>query len=420
LSYISPAALRTSVRPRPIPAQSAEHEFLADLIARLEEECPAREAGSADEARVQEILGDELAARGLEVERMPFRFSRSLYSVIALHCAIATLGSALYLWQPWIGAALHLFVAISYGLDAHYCCFWLRQCLRQVESSNIVARLPAAGEPRRRIVLIAHADAAPTGWMFHPWFLKLVHANWPNRFCLLRKQMLFSTLALVLLAALDVVRATTGYWFPFLYYGFTLSAAIPLVLLLQIVLTNRIVRGANDNLTGCAAVVLLAERLTQTPPPETELVFVISGCEESGRGGALHQARQMRDAWDPRTTTIIGLDTLSGGPLRYHIEGELWPIYPSRELMDAAAAIAASDPRFGSVEPYHAPAGATDVAPFLWHGYDGLCLVRISPTSDLPPNYHVPADCAANLAIEDVREAVDFAEGLVRKITANR
>jgi hypothetical protein len=292
--------------------------------------------------------------------------------------------------------------------------------LRQVESSNIVARLPATGEPRRRIVLIAHADAAPTGWMFHPLFLKLVHGRWPNRFCLLRKQMLFSTLALVLLAALDVVRATTGYWFPVLYYGFTLSAAIPLVLLLQIVLTNRIVRGANDNLTGCAAVVLLAERLTRNPPPETELVFAISGCEESGRGGALALVQQMRKTWDRRTTTVIGLDTLSGGPLRYHIEGELWPIYPSRELMNAAASVAASDSRFCSVEPYHAPAGATDVAPFLWHGYDGLCLVRISPTTDLPPNYHVPADCAANLVIDDVREAVDFAEGLVRKIAANR
>jgi hypothetical protein len=149
-----------------------------------------------------------------------------------------------------------------------------------------------------------------------------------------------------------------------------------------------------------------------------ELVFVTTGCEESGRGGAIALEEQMRGVWDPRATTILGLDTLSGGPLRYHIEGEYFPIYPSLGLRAADERVAGSDERFGEVRAYHAPAGATDVAPFVLRGYDGLCLTRISPRTDLPPNYHVPADCAANLIIEDVRDAVDFAERLVREIAA--
>jgi hypothetical protein len=395
---------------------TGEIAFVEELLARIESECPRRESTGPDEYKAQEILGDELAARGLDVEWQEFRFSRSLYSVLALHYAIATLGSAFYLWQPLVGAALHLFVAVAYVFEAYYWGFWLRRLIPYRTSHNVVARLPAEGEVRHRIVMIAHADAAPTGWMFSPAFLKIAHTAWPNWLFPLRKQMLGSTLALLLLATLDVVIATTGYWFPFAYYGFTLASLIPLILLLQIVITNRTVPGANDNMSGCAAVVLLAGRLTARPIAGVELTFVISGCEESGRGGAEALLQKMKGVWDPKTTTIIGLDTLSGGPLRYHIEGEIWPIWPTSELQAAIDEANAQDPRFANVTPYHAPAGATDVAPFVCRGYHGMCLVRIDPKRDLPPNYHVPADCAANVSGADVCGAVDYAELLARTI----
>lgn len=400
--------------PSTVASQSADAQFVAELITRLETDCPKRESASADELRTQEILGDELAARGLDVELHPFRYSPSLYAVLALHFAIATLGSACYLSYPWVGAVLHALVAISYALDAHYRGFWLRRWLPWRTSHNLVATRTPDEEIRRRVVMIAHADAAPTGWMFSPSFLKLAHTAWPNKLCLLRKQMLGSMLALALLTSMDITIATTGYWFPLAYAGFTLASLIPLVLMLQIVLTNRTVPGANDNLSGCAAVVLLAERFSERPVPNTELVFVVTGCEEAGRGGAWTLERQMRGKWDPQTTLILGLDTLSGGPLRYHIEGEMLPIWPTKELQQAVAQVAAADERYGPMQPYHAPAGATDVAPFVWRGYDGLCVTRINPQSDIPPNYHVPSDCAANIDADDVVTAVDFAEALVR------
>lgn len=412
-------AMPAGVASIPHPSEASETTFLHALIERIEEECPRRESTSPDEERAQEILGDELAARGLDVEKFSFRYSRSLYAVLALHYAIATLGSAFYLWQPLVGTALHLFVAVAYAIDCYYRGFILRRCVPWGTSHNIVASLPATGETRRRIVFIGHADAAPTGWMFAPAFLHRVHKPWPNSLYLLRKQMLGSTLALLLLATLGVIRATTGYWFPFMYYGFTLASLIPLILLLQIVWTNRTVPGANDNLTGCAAVVLLADRLTARPLLDTECVFVITGCEEAGRGGAWALERQMRGAWDPKTTTIIGLDTLSGGQLRYHVEGEILPIWPSKQLVQAMHTVAAEDERFAGIAAYHAPAGATDVAPFVCQGYDGACLTRIDPHNDLPPNYHVPEDTVANVKASDVRDAVDFAERLARVIAAS-
>lgn len=415
------ATTRFDVAPvRERPSAEADVALLEEVVVRLEAECPRRESASAEELHAQEILGDELAARGLEVELFPFRYSPSLYLVLVVHYGVAMLGSALYLWQPWLAATLHLLAAVSYALDCHYRGFWLRRCVPWRTSHNLTARIPAAAAPRKRIVLIAHADAAPTGWMFSPTFLKFVHAPWPNSACLLRKQMLASTAALLLLMTLDIIRATTGYWFPWMYYGFTLGSVIPFILLAQIAWFNRTVPGANDNLTGCAALVLLAERFTARPLPGVELVFVATGCEEAGRGGAWTLERKMRGIWNPQTTTIIGLDTLSGGQLRYHVEGEMIPLFPTRHLRDRIAEVAATDERFAGVAPYHAPAGATDVAPFVCRGYDGLCVTRINPQSDIPSDYHVPSDHSANLNYGEVLAAVDFAEQLARQIGAAR
>jgi hypothetical protein len=401
------------------PFDSTEHqelEFIGKFIGRLEGDFPARAPTTAQERGAQEAVAEELARRGLEVERQPFRFSRSLYSVIALHCGIAVLGSACYPWQPWLAAGLQTFAMVSYLLDCHYRGYWLRRLFPQGDSQNIIARLPSAGTMRRRIVFIAHADAAPAGWMFSPFFLWLVHQNWPERLCLLRKQMFGWTAVTTGLVALDVICGLTGYWFPILYYIASLSSAVPLVLLTQMALSRQISPGANDNLSGCAALVLLSERLSRQQPEGVEIYFVVAGCEESGRGGAWALARRMHDAWDRERTIIIGLDMVSGGVLRYHVEGEVVPIWPSANLQSWAAKAAAGDNRFDGLKPYYAAGGATDAAPFLCHGYDGLCLVRIDPRSDLPSWLHTMDDCAANILPRDIRDAVDYAERLLHTI----
>jgi hypothetical protein len=254
--------------------------------------------------------------------------------------------------------------------------------------------------------------------MFHPRFLHRAHVAWPNWLCLLRKQMFLALLSLLILFALDIIRATTGYWRPGLHIGLTFAFVVTLVLLLQIVLTNRTVPGANDNLTGCIALVALAERMEAAKPDDVELVFVVTGCEESGRGGSWALWRAMHKHWTRENTLVLGLDTLSGGVLRYHIEGEILPIWPARNLRQCIATVAASDDRFAGMTPYHAPAGATDVAPFVCHGYQGLCLVSVDPHSDLPRDYHVPADDLQNINFRHVANAVDFAEKLILECCA--
>ena len=402
------------------PAAKTTAAVLRELVARVEADHPTRQSTSPGEYGAQQALAEELAARNLEVEELPFRFSRSLYAVLALHYAVVVIASLLLFWQPLSSAALHLFAGLSYFLDCHYRGFWLRRCLPFRRSQNIVARWTPAGPIRRRIVFLAHADAAPTGWLFEPGFLRWVLVRWPNSLAVLKKQMLLWMISLAILVALDLVYATTGYFRPRLFIGMTLGSLLPLVLMLQIVWNKRIVPGANDNLTGCAAVVALADRLRGRTPDDVEIVYAITGCEESGRGGAWALCRAMKNHWSPNDTTIIGLDTLSGGDLVYHVEGEIIPRFPPRDMLDCAQEVADADQRFRTFRAFHAPAGATDAAPFLWSGFPAICLVRIDPRADIPQNYHLLSDTHDNVDFHDVSDAVDFAEALALALISLR
>ncbi len=52
---------------------------------------------------------------------------------------------------------------MSFELDFGGRSQWLRRLVSSGEGANVVARVPAAGAARRRLVLVAHHDTAHTG-----------------------------------------------------------------------------------------------------------------------------------------------------------------------------------------------------------------------------------------------------------------
>ncbi len=391
-----------------------------DLISRLLAEAPQRKSGSPGEYAAQKLLAEEFQKQGLEIEWQPFRYSNNLYSVLALHYAVAVAGSAMLLVQPWIAVVLHGLAVVSFILDAHYWGFWLRRLLGYVPSQNLIARMPAMNPLRKRVVFISHADAAPTGWLFQPLVLYTAHVAWPNWLWILRKQMLWSMICIGLMAGLDVAHATVGlnHWGWYAWYAIlTLTSFVPLGLLLQLLWNNRIVPGANDNLSGCAALILLAERLSRAKPEDVEYVFVVTGCEEAGRGGSYALSRAMRREWSTANTIVLGIDDIGGGDLRYNVEGELVPIFPSRKLRNALATASESIGLQPPISAYHQPAGSTDAIPFACLGYDSICLVGIDPKEDLPPNYHLPSDDLAHVDCQKIEACVAYAERLTQVLS---
>lgn len=393
-----------------------------------------RRAGTSAERAAQELVADELARLGLEGRFETFRFVDNLYAVLALHFGVGLVGWAVAGRRPMAGAALHALAGGSYLADTTRRAEVLRRALPQRESQNLVVRRPAAsGTPRLRIVTLAHIDAAYTGWLFDPRFVrrfahKGVHAPWMAR------SLGQATEAELAAAVAAAARATFGGGARPTGSGsrrvarslrraehlLALPALIAFVLNAQVVWRDETVPGATDDLSGVAATVLLAARLQRGAHPDVEHVFVITGAEEAGTGGARRLVAAHRHEWDPATTVVVGLDGLSNGELFWALEGELRPAPIDAELDAALRAAAASDPRFARVGPFEIPVGSTDAKPFACAGYPATSIICTDLELGSPRHYHHPQDTPDALDWVRFGEAVDFAELALREIVVRR
>jgi hypothetical protein len=392
------------------------------LIRRICRICPERASGSRQERRAQVLLRRSLQQSGGTARWHRFRFNRSLYAVIALHFGLAALATALIAVNPLIAGLAHSLLAASYVVDSQRWAYLLRRLFRFHPSQNLVVTFAARKNMRQRVVVIAHADAAPTGWLFHPRLASLgggVVYPWYLRF--LGKPLLLGVLALGAVAAMEFDMARTGVlWphFPVLYVVCNLYFAAVTILNLQIAWRRKIVPGANDNLTGCAALPILAERLLAEQFDHVEFVFVVSGCEESGTGGALALAQAQCGTWLVENTDVLVLDGLSGGTLRLFQEGELLTRPIPARFSQAASRVAEKDLRFTAVTPFAIPAGATDAWPFLVCGYRAMGVGCIDAATGTPRHYHLPEDTPDSLDFKQIQFSIDYVEQLIRQLVA--
>jgi Zn-dependent M28 family amino/carboxypeptidase len=267
-------------------------------------------------------------------------------------------------------------------------------------------------------VFLAHVDAAYTGIMFNPAIAKRV-ASKPGS--PLYKSLRVVTGATAALAAVDLLQLFFGKSWPLRIarFGLTIPAAIAFFANLDVVLRNHTVPGAMDDLSGVAGILLLARRLRARELEDVEVVFVGTGCEESGLGGAQRLFEKMSADWDRERTVVIGLDGLANGELRYFLEGEIFPVKLQPWLESTLQGVA-SDPRFAELKGFDIPVGATDALPFATAGYPAVTLGCVDPQRGMPREYHLPSDTPENLEVEKIPFCVDVAERLFDAVIARR
>jgi len=95
--------------------------------------------------------------------RRPARLSGD---VPAAHRARARSGGAVSWRRPWVGAAALLLTIVSASGDAEARFHLLRRLTKRALTHNVLSR-ERGGKPGTLVVL-AHYDAAKTGWLFDP------------------------------------------------------------------------------------------------------------------------------------------------------------------------------------------------------------------------------------------------------------
>jgi hypothetical protein len=418
-----PAPVRAEGTPRLLIGD--ERAYVFDLISKICREAPSRQPCSQGERHAHALMKREFERLGLPTRVHEFTFNDNLYANLLLHFGLGNLGTLISPVAPALALALHLGAATSYWAESTRRAYLLRRLFRWKPSRNVLGVLPATtSRPALRVVLLAHVDAAFTGWLFEPSAIHRFTANMPRALKFLEHGLTAATYGNFALAGADLLRVLFGpLTLPLrpVEHLLNLPGLIATILNLQVVLKGQIVPGANDDLSGVAALPVLAQRLAATKRPEVEVVLVAVGCEETSLGGADALVRDMGHVWSRDDTVFLALDGITNGDLRWlKDEGEIVPRPTPAWIKDTLAQVAASEARFQGVTGFTVPVGGSDIGAVLAHGWDGVCLACVDPSIGAPRHYHLPTDTPENLDLDQLMASIDFAEKLVDAMVLRR
>lgn len=402
-----------------------EFAYVRDLVTRIVNECPRRQPCSDDERRASEMMRIEFERLGLQVREHTFEFSDNLYANGLMHSAPALLGTAIAGVAPALALPLHLLPAVSYYLESTRKAYLGRRLMGFKPSRNILAVAPAeTPQPALRIVICAHVDAAFTGFIFWPRMIRAAAGKAPLGMDFLHRASELMVKTQVALAAIDLLRMIVGpLALPLrpLEWLLTMPSLGTAAAHLDVILRNTIVPGANDDLSGVAALPLMARRLVSRKRPDVELVFAATACEEASLGGGDAIARDFDGEWDKTRTVVLGLDGIANGDLRYAVEeGEIVARRIPAWLDETCRSVTASEPRFAEVTGFEIPVGGSDLSAFLARGWEGVSLICVDPEIGAPRHYHMPSDSPENLEVDKVLFSIDYCEKLVEAVVKKR
>jgi hypothetical protein len=240
------------------------HQTLKADVAALS--AIERRAGTPGDRESAEWVAARMRELGLEDVRIePFRCHSTWAIPYGAHHLLGLLAARL----PWpLRIPLALATAVSYEADYT----GRNQALRALlpgagEGHNVVGRI---GSGRRKLVLVAHHDAAHTGWVWNPRFLE-GGRNYARRTGTTPS---FIALPLIGLLLVALGARRTGSLLLGLGLGLGVQSAV-----------SETVPGASDNATGVAGVLELARRYAAEPFADTEVVALCTSGEEVGLAG---------------------------------------------------------------------------------------------------------------------------------------
>jgi hypothetical protein len=277
-------------------------------------------------------------------------------------------------------------------------------------TQNVVA-ITGDESATRTLVILAHHDAAPTGAIFDqtlqhklqewaPGLLERVDTSIP---------LWWLVLAGPALAAFGGFRGCRGS------ARVGLVASLATVAAMADVMRSPIVPGANDNASGVAVEVALAEHLSEHPVQGLRVLLVSCGAEEVIQGGIYSFAERHFPELDADETWFLVLETV-GSPILALVEGEgpvIMEDYPDRRFRDLVCDVARDlgVPLRRGLRARN----STDAVVPSHRGYPTAMLVSLDRAKALS-NYHLMSDTAANIDYSTVTQALIVSAGVVRRL----
>lgn len=355
-----------------------------------------RYAGTDAERRAARHLVSRLRELGRDADTEPTRVRPAYAFTHLVHAVLGVVASVLSVYVPIAGAALALVAALSAFGDLTGSFFLLRGLTGPRASQNVVSD-EDEGKPGR-LILVAHYDAARSGLVFNPRFGRR-RIGLSVYFWSLMAILIFTTLRLFGIEAV---------WLTVLQFVPTVILIVAVPLFADIML-SQVVPGANDNASGVATVLRLAERYGGALE-HFDVTIVLTGAEEGFALGMRDWIKRHRDELDPESTAILCVDMAGYGTPKYATkEGFVFPSAYHPALIELAADVDGAKPYVSrSVTDSYAARSA------------GLPALRISALGarDETPHYHQPTDTPDRIDPDALTRTYEFCCALIERIDA--
>ncbi|MBM4424312.1 MAG: M28 family peptidase [Chloroflexi bacterium] len=374
-----------------------------------------RGSATPEEKKAHEYCKQVLEGLGYEAHWEEFYSPVSGWHPFALALGLVTLADVLFVAlrqtpNAQMGAAaaalIGLFAVVSFFLQITHRENPLRWFLPMAKSQNVWAAAKPRGEVKRRIVVVGHVDTHRTALAMQSPALWQV-------FQILTTASSVINIALVGLFIYGIVSPEPILRVIAMYLGLVLI--VGLVFTLQPDFTP-FVKGGNDNATGAAAVLALAERLKREPLTNTEVFLVNTGCEEVHHYGMADWIK--RHAADARDADYLVLDNIGGknSQLNYVTEESiLLPYKSDPKLVQIAETVAKEDAELAA-QPFVYRGLDSELSTCAHLGQRTLGLLNFDPKTKMPPHFHTAHDDFDNVDPALLDQSERFAWAIMQKI----
>lgn len=380
-------------------------EYAVEHITKICDEIGPRESGSKQEREAQKYWAKELEKFSDSVEIEDFDVHPHAFMAWVVIDATLMLLSFVFYFALKLPIVSFAMAAVSAACMIGEFLFYkqfLDPLFKKQVSCNVVARREPVGEVKQRIIFSGHCDSA---W---EWWYTYIGGH-----IALKTVCYGSIIGLIYIIIVNIVTLITSGMKAVptqgvaAVLGWSQLVFVPFFIALYFLCNwKRIVPGANDNLTGCAAAVAVMKYLSDNDIrfENTEVIAVTTGCEEAGLRGANAYTKRHLKELNETTSVFFGMDTLTDyDDMAIYIKDMTGTVNNDPRV---CALIKAGGKKAGLDLPYEKVYfGASDAAAVSKLGVPAATLAAMDPAP--PRYYHTRLDTPEALKPETFRACLD-------------